>query len=114
MGRRECVMLAGAQSGRTGPAARDVIYVIYRWIFHQVIVVARKPFYSAVPKNHEQSRNILRNCKTFFRALNRVGAATLTITIALWMFATAVVMAALIHAIAREPLGTETVHRGGP
>ena len=24
------------------------------------------------------------------------------------------IMAALIHAIAREPLGTETVHRGGP
>jgi hypothetical protein len=50
MGRRARVMLAGAHSGREGRAARDVIYVIYRWVLAQAVDVARKAFYSAIPK----------------------------------------------------------------
>jgi hypothetical protein len=54
---------------------QDDIYVIYAWPLAQAVVVARKPFYSAIPKNREQARNIPANCKTFSGTLNRVRSA---------------------------------------
>jgi hypothetical protein len=59
----------------------SVIYEQLRWIFSQVVVVARKAFYSGILNRHERSRNIPPNCKTFSGAL--IGAAVNTL-VAAW------------------------------
>jgi len=53
----------------------DVIYVSITWLLAQVVVAARKTFYSAIPQNHEQRRNIPANCKTVPGALNSIRTA---------------------------------------
>ena len=62
----------------------DVIYVSITWLLAQVVVAARKTFYSAIPQNHEQRRNIPANCKTVPGALNSIRTA-INIVVATWV-----------------------------
>jgi hypothetical protein len=62
-----------------------VIYGIYRWVLDQAVDVARKAFYSAIPKNREQSRNIPHNCKTFPDTLNGFRATIINVVITTWV-----------------------------